>query len=107
MEITRNSRLKDVIETASGHDIIARLLYSLGMDLDAVRRTPLGLLKIGSLKRLSFGKLSDASVDALIEILNSLKDEDPGEDGTVRQLKPAAVLEIRVPKGGSVVLRAV
>ena len=63
MEITRNSRLKDVIKTASGHDIIARLLYSLGMDLDAVSKTPLGLLKIGSLKRLSFGKLSDASVE--------------------------------------------
>ena len=29
------------------------------------------------------------------------------EDGTVRKLKPAAILEIRVPKGGSVVLRAV
>ena len=28
------------------------------------------------------------------------------EDGTVKRLKPAAVLEIRVPKGGSVVLRA-
>ena len=29
------------------------------------------------------------------------------EDGTVKKLKPAAVFEIRVPKGGSVVLRPV
>ena len=28
-------------------------------------------------------------------------------DGTVRKLKPAPVLEIRVPKGGTVVLRPV
>ena len=85
MEISRDTRLKDVIKTASGHDIIARLLYSLGLDLDTVRKTPLGLLKVSALKRLSLGKLSDDSVDALVEILNSLSDDEPSEDGEIRQ----------------------
>ena len=79
MEITRKTRLKDVIKTPSGHDIIARLLYSLGMDLDVIRKTPLGLLKIGSLKSLSMGKLNDRSIDALIALLGSLNDEEASE----------------------------
>ena len=72
MDVNRNSRLRDVIKTASGHDIVARLLYSLGLDLDLIKNTPLGLLKVSSLRKLSLGKLSDASIDALVEILDSL-----------------------------------
>ena len=82
MEITRNTRLKDVIRTASGHDIVARLLYSLGLDLDLIRKTPLGLLRLGTLGKLSLGKISDSFMDALIELLNSLKDEDAEDDST-------------------------
>ena len=79
MEITRKTRLSDVIKSPSGHDIIARLLYSLGMDLDVIRKTPLGLLTVGSLKRLSMGKLDDRSIDALMELLGSMSDEEVPE----------------------------
>ena len=85
MEITRKTRLKDVIKTPSGHDIIARLLYSLGMDLDVIRKTPLGLLKIGSLKSLSMGKLNDRSIDALIALLGSLNDEEASESEGINE----------------------
>ena len=32
MNVSRSSRLKDVMKTPSGHDVIARLFYSLGLD---------------------------------------------------------------------------
>ena len=75
MKINRNSRLRDVMKTSSGHDIIARLMYSLSLDESIITRTPLGFLKIASLKKLSMGKLDDASIDALLRILNSLQEE--------------------------------
>ncbi len=79
MEITGRTRLKEVMKSPSGHDIIARLLYSLGLDEGAVTKTPLGYLTIHSLKRLSMGKLNDRSIEALLRLLNSLDDEEPGE----------------------------
>ena len=85
MEITRNTRLKDVIRTASGHDTVARLLYSLGLDLDLITNTPIGLLKLGALEKLSFGKISSSFMDAFIRILNSLGESEfsnePGQTG--------------------------
>ena len=85
MEITRNTRLKDVIRTASGHDTVARLLYSLGLDLDLITNTPIGLLKLGALEKLSLGKISSSFMDAFIRILNSLGESEfsnePGQTG--------------------------
>lgn len=75
MKTDRRSRLKDVMKTASGHDVIARLLYSLGMDESLIEKTPLGYLRIGSLSRLSMGKLNEEAIDALLRLLNSLQEE--------------------------------
>ncbi len=82
--IDRNTDLKSVMESPSGHDVIARLLYSLGLDEDLITKTPLGNLKIRSLKSLSMGKLNDASIDALLELLNSLDDEDVEDHKGIR-----------------------
>ena len=46
MEINKNTKLKDVMRSASGHDIIARLLYAIGLDEDLVEKTPLGNIQI-------------------------------------------------------------
>lgn len=81
MKTDRRSRLKDVMKTASGHDVIARLLYSLGMDESLIEKTPLGYLRIGSLSRLSMGKLNEEAIDALLRLLNSLQEEG-AEDGS-------------------------
>ena len=80
--IERNSRLKDIMKTPSGHDVIARLLYSFGLDENIVTKTPLGNITIGALQKLSFGKLNDASIDALLRLLNSLDEEIIEEDDT-------------------------
>ena len=84
MEITGRSRLKEVMKSPSGHDIIARLLYTLGLDEGIVTKTPLGNLRISSLKRLSMGKLNDKSIEALLRLLNSLDDEEPQEQKGVK-----------------------
>ena len=78
--IERSSRLKDVMKTPSGHDVIARLLYSFGLDENIVTKTPLGNITIGALQKLSFGKLNDASIDALLRLLNSLDEETSEEE---------------------------
>ena len=75
MQINRKSRLKEVMQTPSGHDIIARLLYSLGLDENLITSTPLGNIRIGSLSKISFGKLNEASIDALLRLLNSLNEK--------------------------------
>lgn len=85
MEITRKTRLKDVMKSASGHDIIARLLYSLGLDESLISKTPLGNLKVGSLKKLSMNKLNDESIDALLRLLNSLDDEELDENSEIKE----------------------
>ncbi|MBQ1477689.1 MAG: alpha-glucosidase [Erysipelotrichaceae bacterium] len=85
MEITRKSSLKEVMKSASGHDIIARLLYSLGLDEDLVTSGPLSHIKVGALQKLSLGKLTEESVDALLELLNSLNDDEGDETAEVRE----------------------
>ena len=80
--IDRNTDLRTAMRSPSGHDIIARLLYTFGLDVSLITDTPLGRIKIKSLKHLSFGRLNDASIDALLELLNALDDEDiPDHEG--------------------------
>ena len=80
--IERGSRLKDVMKTPSGHDVIARLLYSFGLDENIVTKTPLGNITIGALQKLSLGKLNDTSIDALLRLLNSLDEKIVEEEET-------------------------
>ena len=84
--IDADTDLRTVMKTSSGHDIIARLLYSFGMDEDLITKTPLGRLKIKSLKKLTLGRLDDGSISALLRILNAMPDEEiPDDEG----IKPA------------------
>ena len=85
MIITRESRLKDVLNTASGHDVLAKLLSSFGLDEDLVRRSPVGNLKVGALNKLSLGKLNDNSIDALLRIFNSLPDDNSKDTDEIKE----------------------
>ncbi len=85
MIITRESRLKDVLNTASGHDVLAKLLSSFGLDEDLVRRSPVGNLKVGALNKLSLGKLNDDSIDALLRIFNSLPDDNSKDTDEIKE----------------------
>ena len=96
MNVSRSSRLKDVMKTPSGHDVIARLFYSLGLDEALIEETPLGPLKIGSLKKLSLVKIDDSAIDALLQLLNSMPEETNEEAGEISRAwwKEAVFYEI-------------
>jgi len=70
MIITKQSKIKDVMKTPAGHDIIARVLYFLGKD-ESLLRGVLGNLSINGLKTISLGKLDDSFIDSLLYLLNS------------------------------------
>lgn len=48
--VTKETKLKDVLKTPAGHDILAKAFYSLGLSEKILTATPLGSLKINSLK---------------------------------------------------------
>ena len=77
--VTRDTKLKDVLRSPAGHDILAKALYSAGLDLSVITKTPLGSLKISALQKLTAGKIDDKFIDSLLGILNSEKDA-PLED---------------------------
>jgi len=85
MQITKDSRIKDILNTASGHDTIARVLYSIGLDENALRG-PIGLLKLKQLKTLSLNKIDDDFINAIIELLNTQNEE---ADNSYCEIKPA------------------
>ncbi|MDO4500874.1 MAG: alpha-glucosidase [Erysipelotrichaceae bacterium] len=70
MEININTKLKEVIKTPVGHDVIARVLYSIGFDENLLKGL-LGSLRIRDIKTLSLGKLDDEFIESLLTLLNS------------------------------------
>ena len=79
MLVTRESKLSEVFKTPSGHDLLARLFYSLGMDESIIEKTFIKNIKLKSLKYLTFNKFNDEAIDAFVSILNSF--DFDGNDG--------------------------
>ena len=79
-KVTRNTKIKDVLKSPAGHDIIMKALYSVGVDSSVITKTPVGSMKIGGIQKLTMGKLDDSFIDSLLALLNSEKDT-PLEDG--------------------------
>lgn len=84
--VTRETALRDVYKTPTGHDLLAKAFYNLGINHNLILKSPLGGLKMGALKKISFGKIDDATIDALLGMLNSEK-EMP-KDGKDVDVKP-------------------
>ena len=84
--VTRDTKLKDILRSPAGHDILAKALYAAGLDLSVITKTPLGSLKISALQKLTAGKIDDRFIDSLLGILNSEKDA-PLEDDAPTQPK--------------------
>ena len=85
-KVTRDTKIKDILKSPSGHDIIKKALYTIGMDASAITKTPIGSMKISALKKISFGKIDDGFIDALLGLLNSEKDS-PIEDNAPLEKK--------------------
>ena len=82
--VTRETKLKDILKSPAGHDILAKALYAAGLDLSVITKTPLGSLKISALQKLTAGKIDDKFIDSLLGILNSEKDTPLEDDAPVR-----------------------
>ena len=74
MLITKESRIKDVMKSPAGHDVIARVLYSIGVDENLLTGF-LGNLKLKHISKISMGKLDDSFIESLLTVLNSLNEE--------------------------------
>lgn len=85
MLVTRNSKLIDVFKTPSGHDLLARLFYSLGMDESLIEKKLIGGIKLSSLKYLTFNKFNDEAIDAFVDLLNSFNIEDKDDNPEIKK----------------------
>lgn len=83
-QITRDTKIKDILKTPAGHDIIMKALYSLGIDSSVLTKSPIGSMKISALEKISMGKIDESFIDSLLGLLNSepsvpLEDDAPIE----------------------------
>ncbi len=85
MKVTRDSKLGDVFKTPSGHDLIARLFYSFGMDEGIIEKSFVKNIKLKSLKYLTLNKFNDEAIDAFVEILNSFDFKETPENISIKE----------------------
>lgn len=71
MIITKDTKIIDILNTATGNDIIARLFYALGISENILTKTPLKNLKLSALKTLTFNKIDDEIIEIIANLLNS------------------------------------
>ncbi len=96
MKVSRESKLGEVFKTPSGHDLLARLFYSLGMDESIIEKTIIKNIKLKSLKYLTFNKFNDEAIDAFVDLLNCFDFKENDEECTIKQAwwKEAVFYEI-------------
>ena len=81
--VTKDTKIKDMLKSPAGHDILAKALYAAGLDLSVVTKTPLGNLKLSGIEKLTMGKIDEKFIDSLLGILNSEKDAPLEDDAPV------------------------
>ena len=80
MEITRNSKVKELYENPVGHDILHKLLMQLGKSDRLLYNPMIANLKVSTLQRFVKKKLGEDFIDTFLELLNIEKDRPlPGE----------------------------
>ncbi len=84
MLVTKNSKLLDVYNTPSGHDLLARLFYSLGLDEWIIEKTFVKNIKLKDLKYITFNKLDDKAIDAFVELLNCFDYKISDDDCSIK-----------------------
>lgn len=81
--ITAKTTFKEIYQTPVGHDILEKGLYSVGVPSRLLHSTPLGELTLEKLKRLTFGKVDDGFIQAMLSLLNSERDVPAPDDGQI------------------------
>ena len=85
MTVTRNTKLKDIIATPAGHDIIMKACTSMGLPGSILSKGPLANLNLEALSKISMGKIGDDFIDAIIAILNSEPDVPLMDDAPIEK----------------------
>ncbi|MBQ5905850.1 MAG: alpha-glucosidase [Clostridia bacterium] len=85
MLVNKQTKLKDIIATPAGHDIIMKACTSMGLPGDILAKGPLSNLTLESLNKISMGKIGDDFIDSIIEILNSEPDVPLMDDAPVEK----------------------
>lgn len=83
--VTRDTKIKDILKSPAGHDIIAKAFYTIGKDSSLITNTPIGNLKISAIEKLTKGKLGDGFIDSLLGLLNAEKDVPLCDDAPVEK----------------------
>ncbi len=81
--VTKDTKLKDVLKSPAGHDILAKALYTVGVDLSLITKTPIGNLKFSSLQKITAGKISDDFLESILALLNSEKSAPLEDDALI------------------------
>ncbi|MEE1321790.1 MAG: alpha-glucosidase [Acutalibacteraceae bacterium] len=85
MQVTRQTKIADIIQTPAGHDIIAKALYSMGLSLDVLKKGPLSNLSLGQIQKVAMGKIDDGFVDAILNILNIEQDAPLSDNAPIEK----------------------
>lgn len=85
MIINKNTKLKDIVKTPAGHDIIMKACTSFGVSGEILSKGPLSNLTLGGLGKISGGKISDEFIDSLLGLLNSEQDEPLMDDAPIEK----------------------
>lgn len=85
MLVNKQTKLKDIVATPAGHDIIMKACTSMGLPGDILAKGPLSNLTLEILNKISMGKIGDDFINSIIEILNSEPDVPLMDDAPVEK----------------------
>lgn len=83
--ITKNTPLGEIIGTPTGHDILMKALYSVGLGGEILKKGPLSKLTLAKVQKLSMGKITDEFIQSLLGILNNEKDIPLEDDAPIEK----------------------
>ena len=72
--LTNNSRIRDIYAHPVGRDVLRKVLLQLGRSDTIIRNPLVGSLKLKLLPKLTKGKVNDAFIMTLLELLNGEQD---------------------------------
>ena len=84
MMITRDSTLKQIYETAVGHDALQKILLQAGLPDNLLSNPLSGKLRLKNIEKLGGGKVPAGLIDTLIHVINSERSVPVTGQGPVR-----------------------
>ncbi|MDQ2699091.1 MAG: alpha-glucosidase, partial [Actinomycetota bacterium] len=95
-DLTRRSRIREVVAHPLGRDVIESLALQVGRSPRWIANPLVGALRLSALPRLTGGRIDDAFIDALVTLMRTVPDVAPPSDMPLREawFKEAVVYQI-------------